>query len=198
MESAKIRLSPEEAALIKNADWILTKNSLLHKVNALLASLQEFQEEALQCGAAYLPHEVLHTTPKISRGENYLGLPWQILDYPRIFTKDHVFAIRTMFWWGRYFSTTLHLSGKWKTQYGETVFSRMRGHEGWRINHTSEWDHDAYGPQYTPVREEMLDPLALQAAPFMKVTRLQSIDAWADLPKLLNEDYGKILWLLAG
>ena len=49
---------------------------------------------------------------KISKGENYLGLPYAILDYPAIFKKENVFAIRTMFWWGNFFSITLHISGR--------------------------------------------------------------------------------------
>jgi len=35
--------------------------------------------------------------PKISKGENYEGLPWVILDFPRYFDKENVFAIRCFF-----------------------------------------------------------------------------------------------------
>jgi hypothetical protein len=36
-----------------------------------------------------------------------------VLDYPRIFTEEDVFAFRTLFWWGNYLSFTLHLKGKY-------------------------------------------------------------------------------------
>jgi len=56
-------------------------------------------------------------SPKISRGENYLGLPYLVLDYPRLFRPDAVLAIRTFFWWGHFFSSTLQLSGGYKTEF---------------------------------------------------------------------------------
>ena len=40
---------------------------------------------------------------KISRGENYRGLPYLILDYPAYFSQKDIFAFRTMFWWGHFF-----------------------------------------------------------------------------------------------
>jgi hypothetical protein len=51
---------------------------------------------------------------KISRGENYQLLPYIILDYPSYFSRNNIFAVRTMFWWGNFFSITLHLSGDHK------------------------------------------------------------------------------------
>ena len=50
---------------------------------------------------------------KISKGENYRSLPFVILDFPAIFDSKNVFAFRTMFWWGNFFSATLHLQGRY-------------------------------------------------------------------------------------
>lgn len=115
MDATKIRLSAEEAALIMNADIILTKNRILEKVKGLLQLIQEEQEDYLSDKAA-LPAIVRSIPPKISKGENYNGLPYLVLDQPRLFIKEDMYAIRTMFWWGHFFSTTLLLSGKYKTQ----------------------------------------------------------------------------------
>src|ERR1700743_3182070 len=65
--------------------------------------------------------------PKISRGENYRGLPWVMLDYPRVFGREDVLAIRTMFWWGHGFSVTLHLKGKYQELFLPVI--RRRQHE---------------------------------------------------------------------
>jgi len=32
-----------------------------------------------------------------------------VLDFPALFTTKTVFAYRTMFWWGNFFSASLHL-----------------------------------------------------------------------------------------
>jgi len=52
------------------------------------------------------------TTGKISKGENYLGLPFIILDFPRLFSPEKILAFRTMIWWGNFVSCTLLISGE--------------------------------------------------------------------------------------
>ena len=111
MDTPKIRLSKEEEALINRTDWILTKNHILQKVKQLFSNLQSRQHLILQ-GMLSLQPEIVNSSPKISKGENYKGLPWLVLDYPRLFEKESFFAIRTLFWWGNFFSTTLHLVRK--------------------------------------------------------------------------------------
>jgi hypothetical protein len=114
MDAAKISLSAKELQLVTNAYWILTKNHIIEKVKSLLASLQQQQQALLKKNAFTLPKEAAKSSPKISKGENYKGLPYLVLDYPRYFDKENIFAIRTMFWWGNFFSCTLHLSGRYK------------------------------------------------------------------------------------
>src|SRR5689334_1341178 len=115
MDATKIRLSEEEAALIMNADLILTKNRILEKVKTLLSQIQEDQQNYLSTNSL-LPDLVQVISPKISKGENYNGLPYLVLDHPRYFDKEDMYAIRTMFWWGNFFSSTLLLSGEYKIQ----------------------------------------------------------------------------------
>lgn len=105
-------LSLAEQNAVKSPEYILTKNTVLQKVATMFGDLS----------TAYIdlhnklntPKNFLQLHPKISKGENYLGLPYIMLDYPRIFEKDHVFAIRSFFWWGHYFSITLHVKGRYK------------------------------------------------------------------------------------
>jgi hypothetical protein len=120
MNAAKVQLSSAEMTLVCDPAWILTKNAIMTKVVALLAALSERYVEvyAPLTGEGGLPPT---QPPKISKGENYRGLPYVMLDYPRIFGKEDVFAIRTMFWWGHYFSVTLHLKGIYKEIYGPVI-----------------------------------------------------------------------------
>ena len=99
MDATKVRLSPEEEALVMRADWILTKNSILQKTMQLFATLQTEQQKWMESNGNSWPVQIINSCPKISRGENYLGLPWLMLDYPRMFNKEKVFAVRTFFWW---------------------------------------------------------------------------------------------------
>jgi hypothetical protein len=107
MEDSKIQLSQSELDLFCNAEIILTKNRIIQKVIELLDVLQNKMVDAKQSIASPL----FNTSPKISRGEYYMGLPYVILDYPRESKDQNLFFIRSMFWWGNFYSSTLHISG---------------------------------------------------------------------------------------
>jgi len=114
MDDAKIQFSPAEMELMNNSELILTKNKVLYKVKCMLEALQEEMTETIFKSGLFTADSLFDATPKISRGENYLGLPYLVLDYPRQFDSQNIFAIRTMFWWGHFFSVTLHTSGSFK------------------------------------------------------------------------------------
>ena len=110
----KIHLSADELQLVQNAQLLLTKNTIIEKVYALFGELASELQQSSIYATRNLPAELLTLGPKISRGEKYKGLPYVMLDYPRCFGKEDIFAVRTFFWWGNFFSVTLHLKGKYQ------------------------------------------------------------------------------------
>ena len=145
MQQTKIQLLPAEMELISSPDIILTKNAILQKIKLFLEGLQVKQLDILKDHSSGLPAEVLKISPKISRGENYKGLPWLVLDNPRFFQHNNIFALRTMFWWGNFFSITLHLSGNNKTNLLEKIASNislLKEHDMYIYEGTDEWEHD--------------------------------------------------------
>ncbi|HEX6916286.1 MAG TPA: hypothetical protein VF145_13645, partial [Chitinophagaceae bacterium] len=125
---ANVKLSKEELDLVTNAGFILTKNRIIGKVYDMFGLLSEtFRQQA-----AGFPDEMSRAQAKISKGENYLGLPWVMMDYPRLFSKTDVFAVRCFFWWGNFFSITLQLSGKYLGQYASPAERYLQQHpSGW-------------------------------------------------------------------
>ncbi len=145
IQQTKIQFLPSEMELISSPDIILTKNAILQKIKSFLEELQLKQQEVLQNYLSFLPAEVLMISPKISRGENYKGLPWLVLDNPRYFQHNNIFAIRTMFWWGNFFSVTLHLSGNNKMDVLKNLLIHISllSKNGFYIyNGAKEWEHD--------------------------------------------------------
>src|SRR4051812_10400669 len=112
MYATNVGLSKNELEMVTSSEFILTKNRIVEKVYRLFGLLSEDYKNILQEYATALPAEVFASSPKIYKGENYLNLPYLMMDYPRVFLKDDTFAIRCFFWWGNYFSITLQLSGK--------------------------------------------------------------------------------------
>ena len=141
----KIQLLPAEMELVSSPDIILTKNAILQKIKSFLEALQVRQLDIIKQYSSNFPEEVLKISPKISRGENYKGLPWLVLDNPRHFQHNNIFAIRTMFWWGNFFSITLHLSGKYKSDLLNKIaesFSLLKKDDFYIYAGQKEWEHD--------------------------------------------------------
>ena len=201
MSGAKIRLSQKEMELVINAEVILTKNAIIDKVKTLLAELQPAQEEIISQHAGFFPVEVLLPRPKISRGENYKGLPYLILDYPRCFEKENILAIRTMFWWGNFFSITLHLSGIYKNLYEQKIvsaFDSLTGEELYITNHNNQWEHHFERDNYVPVKDltatEWKDVVMQQE--FLKIAQKIPLAQWDDAKNILLVAFKNLICLL--
>ena len=145
IQQTKIQFLPAEMELVSSPDIILTKNAILQKIKSFFEEVQVKQQNILKKYSSQLPEEVLKISPKISRGENYKGLPWLVLDNPRHFQHNNIFAIRTMFWWGNFFSITLHVSGNNKNDLLKNLtenVSLLAKNDFSIYNGTKEWEHD--------------------------------------------------------
>jgi hypothetical protein len=151
----KIQLSEEEWNLAMNAGILLTKNRVMEKLIEFLGEIATVSKTIFNTESIMLPVSTPWKTPKISRGENYQGLPYLVLDYPRFFFRDDVFAIRTMFWWGNYFSITIHLKGIFCQHFKQAILESLEilSENQFLINTSAaEWNH-AIGEEYILISE---------------------------------------------
>lgn len=111
MSETKVQFSKDELDLLQNSAWILTKNAIIQKITNGFGELSEEMEAIIEATNPVFKSLIQQTRAKVSKGENYGGLPYLVLDYPRVFSRDTVLAIRTFFWWGNHFSITLHSKG---------------------------------------------------------------------------------------
>lgn len=82
---------------------MLEKIRVLKNVSSTLAEVESGLKPVIHLQEKILPAGALTKTGKISRGENYKGLPYLVLDFPRYSSGNQLFIYRTMFWWGNYF-----------------------------------------------------------------------------------------------
>jgi len=202
MNAAKIRLSQKELELVMNADWILTKNDILQKTIQLLAALQTRQQEYLQSYAAKLPAAIIRSTPKISKGENYKGLPYQVLDYPRIFEQENIFTIRTIFWWGNFFSTTLQLSGSYKKLFAEKIIAGYNILQEKQFSYCineNQWEHHFEESNYLPISgtDKSNWENLVHEKDFHKISGKVSLHQWDDAEDILFDHFKHLVSLLA-
>ena len=179
-------LTPAERQVAFDAAWIYHKNSIIDKVMELLGVLQQELEQYNSAAAFELPAACLQRGAKISKGERYKELPYVILDYPRYFSQEEIFAFRTMFWWGHYFSCTLHLAGAIKEQYEQAL---IQGYgqlvkAGFSVYMQEDpWEHDFENGNYRAVETFTVQEWGqqVQQQRFIKLAKPFALDIWENV-----------------
>jgi hypothetical protein len=195
MEVSKIQLSNAEIELMQNAEIILTKNRVLEKVKSLLEIVQE-KQAAFAERFGLFETEIFQVAAKISKGENYLGLPYVILDYPRHSTGKSFFFIRTMFWWGNFFSCTLHLAKDSRQNFETRIANSYSSLKDYYIAISDdEWVHHLKESDYRKIgaftEEEFRD--ACRSFGFIKIAYRHSLAEWQTLSSELFERWKFLL-----
>lgn len=201
MDAAKIQFSSEELQLAMNESVILTKNLIIQKVCRVWNMLaQQFKTVDL----TGLPEEIAVMAPKLSRGENYRGMPWVMLDYPRLFRKDEIFAIRTLFLWGHDISITLHLKGGAQHRYVQqltmALLSGNQLNDWWIQVEDNEWQHhrDKNSHQRFGELLQAHTTQYLMERNFVKISYYLSIDQWDNIAEKLLLLFQTLVHTLTG
>jgi hypothetical protein len=197
MDITKLRLSEQELRLVKDPGFILTKNAIIEKVYALFGLLSDDFR-----GKLNLSEEVISISAKIARGENYLGLPYVMLDYPRYFSNADILAVRYFFWWGNFFSITLHLKGLYREMASTEIMSHysMLSEKGYSIAIAEEeWHHHFGQDNYRKISamDEHEFRLYIAEHPYIKIARIFSLDDWDNMREQFNVAFGELGGLIA-
>ncbi len=197
MESANLELSKSELAIVINSDFILTKNRIIEKIYVLFGVLSKQYKMIINDYVDCLPGELLIHAPKIYKGEQYKNLPYVMLDYPRQFSKTDIFAIRSFFWWGNYFSITLHISGKYLLQFGDAIFQSAKS-KGWYTNICEdEWEHDLTNDNCVLIDDTNSEGLSnINSRTFLKIAKKISINNWQQAEGFYEYCYKDLLEIL--
>lgn len=198
---SKLTLSGEEQQLVNNSDWILTKRVIIEKINRLFGELAESQKTIVFKEKNWLPLPVIQSTPKISKGENYLQLPYVLLDYPRCFDAENTFAIRTMFWWGNFFSVTLQLSGSYKQLLEENILKNKEIadlYDFYICINESQWHHHFAAENYITVNQlnDQEFEQIIRQKHFVKMAIKYSLNEWKEIHLLLENSFTDMMKLL--
>ncbi|HEX2683384.1 MAG TPA: hypothetical protein VHL77_05610 [Ferruginibacter sp.] len=197
---SKLTLSADELQLVNDTQWILTKRVIIDKVCQLFGEVAEDQKKIMENNRAVLPAELEKSSPKITKGENYLQLPYVILDHPRFFDGENIFAIRTMFWWGNFFSMTLQLSGRYKALFEESIISNLKaGQAGLFVCvNDDQWQHHFEAGNYIAL--ELLNAGELERittrVQFIKLAVKFPLDQWNDIGMLLEKSFTAFMDML--
>lgn len=188
---------------MKRRDWILTKNEVMRKIREMLEQLQVTYEAHALSHADAGSRPWLEVSPKVSRGENYRGLPWLVLDYPRYFRGEDMVAVRTMFWWGEHFSVTLLMAGAPMKACAEKLkgsYAVFRRHGYHYCVHPSPWEHHFEADNYIPFGNMTAAAFRrhISETAFFKAGKRFPVGDFDDLPSLLEGEYKRLMRILQG
>jgi len=193
-------LSPHELSIVADQEWILTKHQILEKISKILGSLSKDIQQHISDHSSF-SRELSRGLPRISKGENYRQLPYLMLDYPALFGKEDVFALRTFFWWGNFFSINLHLSGAMK----ENVLPILKSNFNWLQQnnyylgiHTDPWEHHFGADNYRLFKNYSaaeFEEIFLQKD-FLKISISISLNQWESIPAFLEHHFTALMELL--
>lgn len=169
-------LSNNEIELVTNPEILLAKNKIIIKVYELFGTVAK---DYLMLCNELTPFDFKTAEAKISKGENYQGLPYVMLDYPRNFSKESSIAIRSFFWWGHFFSITLHLSGKYQQQFSEKIHQAIHKNllNDWYIcTSDNQWEHHFDLSNYTSITDLTFSEIT--NLPFLKIAKNIPLKQW--------------------
>ena len=188
-------LTDKELALVTDAEVLLTKNRIVQKLIAYFSVLANDYKNIIPDGELT---GIFSKDAKISRGENYKGLPYVVLDYPRQFGKEDVFAIRTFFWWGNFFSITLQLSGKFFDEYSAIIDKAQQENklDDWSIGvGQNAWEYYFEEDNYRSLKGKL--DFNITSLPFLKIAKKIPLQKW-DESELFFKDNFKFLLKIFG
>jgi hypothetical protein len=198
--AAKINLSEQELQLVNNREWILTKHKIINIVFQMFGDLSEEMKSVTANQKQLFPLPENGFTPKIYKGENYLQLPYVLLDYPRCFNREDIFAVRTMFWWGNFFSITLHLAGRYKKDFEENILRNLSqsGAEYFICIHETQWHHYFEPDNYIATAKKSHEELAaiIRTNNFTKIALRSPLGKWNEMPRILISGFENLVALL--
>lgn len=198
-EEAKIHLSAFEIELVNNTQWIFTKQIIIDKIYDLFGQLHDDYKRIVALEKEFLPTEFQKPGGKIAKGERYNGLPYIILDYPAIFSKENILAVRTMFWWGNFFSISLHLSGEYYKYLNDIseclVFLKQKSF--FVCVNENEWEHDFHSSNFIDINElDEKQKESMKKKRFFKFSKKIELEKWETIPFFLEQAFKEIIIFL--
>ncbi len=177
--------------MVQNGAILLTKNNIIQKVYALFGGLSDSLRNHYEQNKTRFP-DLLNAYPKIAKGENFQGLPYVMLDYPRLFGKEDVLAIRTFFWWGHNFTVTLHLKGVYMQQLSKSIEANASKLQdaGFRICLSgNEWEHDLDASIWMENALDSITEKKIREAAFCKIACSIPLQQWQHIDTILKEKH---------
>lgn len=181
MNNIPLRPKDKEWLLLTDFSYQQAKSNLKNKISLLFSeTAKELHQLLAETRLNLLPAEAVTSKPKITQGENYKGGSWMVLDYPRVFDKENIFALRLMCWWGKGFYLTFHIAGRYAEKYKPALLYHLT--DEYVCTSDSQWIHEINTEDWEPVKKINIDA-AIQSN-WIKPGVFFEMNEWENIPAL--------------
>ena len=192
-----MQLTEKELLILQDADFLLTKAAVLKKITELFGHTREELKRCVENSNFSFPNGTGLLNGKISKGENYKNLPYMVLDYPTLFSKNSIVAYRTMFWWGNFFSATLHLEGIALYYYRNSIIinlDKLLKKDVYVGVGDTPWQYHYEEDNYSLLNEVHRD--FITNSKFLKLSKKIELKKWNDVPEFSTNFFELMLSIL--
>lgn len=191
--------SKKDLDVLSEKDFFFQKKQVTRKIISHLSQLLEKMKGVNEKRSPLFP-DGTKLTGKISKGENYQDLPYFVLDYPRLFSRASVCAIRTMVWWGNDISITLHLQGEALEERRKKLSEKINDFDNYYIciHPRSPWNYHYGNDNYQKIGkidDEKLSEIIYNKK-FIKISNYISISRIKEMENFLLNSYRELLKLV--
>ncbi|MCB0744837.1 MAG: hypothetical protein KDC67_13095 [Ignavibacteriae bacterium] len=193
-----MHLTFKEQQIITDTDFLITKTEVVKKIHAQFEEARKHIKNVIAKSEFNFSNNIDTENGKIFRGENYRSLPYLVLDYPKLFSKESTFAYRTMFWWGNLFSSTLHLEGNELEKYNAVILTNYKlliEEDVFISVGTTPWEY-----HYEKSNYELIDETnykLIKNCKFLKLSKKFDLSDFDNLPKLSANYFSILLSILS-
>jgi hypothetical protein len=192
-----MQLSEKENQIIFDTEFLINKISVIAKIQTLFEEVRKSLVAAIISSDFVFPVSVDIDLGKIFKGENYQSLPYINLDFPKYFSNEDIFTCRTMFWWGNFFSSTLHLQGKSLELYRHNIINnldKLINEEIYICINRSPWEYHYKSDNYILLSKFNIKKF--NDLDFLKLSEKFNLADYNNLPKLSSDFLQRMLSIL--
>lgn len=171
--------SPDEFATLANVQFFELKQDATARVRASFETLRDRLKPRLPAEGWRCAGPVDVEQGSLVAAEDYLGLPYVVLDFPKHLSRAEFLAMRTLFWWGHYVVYALILKGPWLPQAVERLCDELPALAAAGVEMTAAdtpWDWRRGNAWSRPLLDDGATRDRLRAAPFIKLMRFLPLE----------------------
>jgi len=191
--------SDNELHTLKNSEFLHIKNKVLDKIRNKLSETGQKLVKEIKSDFPDIHKRFSRESPKVSKGENYHGLPYMVLDYPRFFEKGYTFSFRITFLWGHYLNCSLHVEGNMIDIHSmEKRWATISKQQVYVCIHSSPWEHYLTDPYFKLSSSMDVNEFKdhFEKNHFIKIASRLEFDQMKNLPDLAIGEFKSLLQFL--